>query len=322
MRISIALATYNGAAYLTEQLESFVAQTRRPDELVVSDDASTDGTVELLRRFRDSAPFPVVILENDDRLGYAGNFNRALELATGELVFLSDQDDVWFPEKIERMARRASSSDALVLMNDAALTGPDLDEVGLTKLGQIRSAGLPDSDFVMGSCAAIRRRLLDLALPVHPGFPAHDSWLVPMAEGMGRKDIVEEVLQYYRRHGANESQSIGNRTDRLGRIDVLRERLRVFRAEQRGAASEALRRQRLLLEGVERARDRAEAREADALEAYRRRLEDRVGALAERVAIRERSILARVPAVARLWAAGGYAHFNGPVSAIRDLFLG
>jgi len=160
MKISIAMATYNGARYLKAQLQSFIDQTRQPDELIITDDCSTDEIETIVRDFAQTAPFKVLFSRNEQNLGYCGNFNAALMKTTGGLVFLSDQDDVWFPEKIEHMIGVAERHpEALVMMNDAALTDEALNEVGLTKMGQIRSAGISMDGFVMGCCCGIQREL-------------------------------------------------------------------------------------------------------------------------------------------------------------------
>ncbi len=206
MILSIAMATYNGARFLREQLDSFVAQSRQPDELVVNDDCSSDATVEILTRFAGVAPFPVRIHVNERRLGYAGNFNEALLRTTGDLVFLSDQDDVWFPQKLEQMSGVARADPrAMVVMNDAALTFADLSGTGLSKLGQLASAGQSEANFVNGCCAAIRREFLDLCLPLPARCPSHDEWIVGLAVALGRRHIQRDVLQLYRRHGGNVS---------------------------------------------------------------------------------------------------------------------
>ncbi|MFT6754528.1 MAG: glycosyltransferase involved in cell wall biosynthesis, partial [Candidatus Azotimanducaceae bacterium] len=100
MKISIALTTYNGAAYLQAQLNSYLVQERLPDELVVCDDVSTDETVTILEAFKKTAPFQVRVIINELNLGFTKNFEKALLNCSGDLVFLSDQDDVWYPEKI------------------------------------------------------------------------------------------------------------------------------------------------------------------------------------------------------------------------------
>lgn len=205
------MATYNGARYIEEQLQSFVDQERRPDELVISDDCSKDETVRIIEGFAKKAPFEVKLSVNKKNLGYAGNFNAALMKTSGDLVFLSDQDDVWYPQKIKRMLSSVSEKpDFFVYMNDAQLTDQNLNPVKLTKYGQIKSGNLGDESFVMGCCCAIRREYLDFVLPIPADLKAHDNWLVEIADGLKLKVILPEVLQFYRRHENNESQFIAN----------------------------------------------------------------------------------------------------------------
>ncbi len=98
--VSVAMCTYNGAKFLPPQMESILAQTQAPDEMVVCDDGSTDGTVELLREFAAKAPFPVRIQQNSRNLGPAANFAQCMEMCGGEILVLADQDDVWFPYRL------------------------------------------------------------------------------------------------------------------------------------------------------------------------------------------------------------------------------
>jgi len=227
MKISIAMASYNGAEYISEQLESFLRQTRLPDEVVITDDCSDDGTVKIIEEFAQSAPFDVRLYLNDHNLGYAGNFNKSLSLTTGDLVFLCDQDDVWFPEKIEIMERFSQEKeDFLIYMNDARLTNMSLTPSKYTKLNQIKMAGLPHSSFVMGCCCAIRRELLDIFLPIPSKLKAHDNWLVGIADDLGLKAINPVVLQYYRRHENNSSNIYENRLKKNTRCGLLLEKFK------------------------------------------------------------------------------------------------
>jgi hypothetical protein len=108
-------------------------------------------------------------------------------------------------------------------MNDAALTDESLNEVGLTKVGQIKSAGYGLDSFVMGCCCLVRRELLNLCMPIPLGFKGHDNWLVWFADGLNAKLVDANVLQYYRRHESNESKNIANRTKKMTRIDALQD---------------------------------------------------------------------------------------------------
>ena len=99
IKVGIVLATYNGGRFLSEQLESFLVQERMPDELLVSDDASTDETLSIVDAFARRAPLPVKVVVNPERLGFIRNFAAALALADADIIFMSDQDDVWLPQR-------------------------------------------------------------------------------------------------------------------------------------------------------------------------------------------------------------------------------
>ena len=120
--VSVVMATFNGAEFLDEQLESLVTQTQLPDELVVVDDASTDGTQNLLRAFARRAPFPVQIVEQPYHVGTSPNFEEGIVRSTGDLIAIADQDDRWRPDKIAVMANRmAREPDVLMAFSDAVL---------------------------------------------------------------------------------------------------------------------------------------------------------------------------------------------------------
>lgn len=321
MIISIAMATYNGAFYLPEQLESFVAQEVRPDELVVCDDGSTDKTIRLLEEFRAGAPFKVRISRNEARLGYGRNFARALGLCTGDIVFLSDQDDVWYPEKIATMVRLAEENPhAQVLLNDAMLTDARLNPSGRTKLGQMRAAGLPEKSFVQGCCAAIRASFLRMALPLPLGSGAHDGWLVELAEFLGAKLVLRRDLQFYRIHGSNTSRFHVNHPEGGRLYRKLHLRLgRTARAALRSelqAELEKLAAIRARLEGADPLPGRSHAD-----------LERALVTLAEKKAATHRrlAVLASPPGIRfgrglRMLMDGAYArHFNGRHSFVRDM---
>lgn len=224
MKISIAMATYNGAKYLQEQLDSFVAQTQLPDELIVSDDGSSDETLAIVENFARQAPLKVSIYQNDHNLGFAMNFETAIRQCSGDIIFLSDQDDVWFPHKLMTVLKIfIESPKVLAIINNANLVDTHLYDTGLTKLGQIRSLGLQDSDFLTGCCTAFRGSLLPLLLP----FPAinsyvHDTWLHALVNRLNIRRIIEEPLQYYRRHDKNTSTFLASSTTPVNSSDLIR----------------------------------------------------------------------------------------------------
>ncbi len=204
LRLSVALATCNGERYLAEQLDSLAAQSRLPDELVVSDDRSDDGTLALVEAFAARVPFPVRILRNAERLGLIRNFEQAMRACTGDLVFLCDQDDVWLPAKLATVADHFERDPRLmVVLNDALLTDEQLVGDTATQLGNVRAAGFPDSGFNFGCCSAHRRRWQEIALPIPGEVKYHDWWVNWLAHRTGTVLVDDRVLQYYRRHGSN-----------------------------------------------------------------------------------------------------------------------
>lgn len=217
MIISIAMATYNGEKHIKAQLDSFAFQKLLPDELIVCDDGSKDNTLEIVSDFKKKAPFRIDIYQNERNLGYGQNFGKAMGLCGGDLIFLSDQDDVWYPEKISTITQLAARHpEKHVFLNDALLTNGDLVSSGVTKIGQLKSAGISLNSFVQGCCSAVRKEFLSLVLPLPEGCKAHDSWLMDLAGLLDLKLIYEKELQYYRIHGKNTSTYFLNRTRKAG----------------------------------------------------------------------------------------------------------
>lgn len=321
MKISIAMATYNGSQYIREQLQSFVDQTLQPDELIVTDDCSSDQTEAIVREFALTAPFKVEFHRNEKNLGYCGNFNAALMRSTGDLVFLSDQDDVWFPEKINHMVEIAKlNPQALVMMNDAALTDGELRDAGLTKIGQIRSAGLQLNSFVMGCCCAVRKDLLDICLPIPGDYRAHDNWIVAFAEAFNAKIIEERVLQYYRRHGSNESQFIANRLTKVNRAEAW---AYSFKNRVTGDSLHRAHRQaqqlEILVYGVERALSVAQEFQKNRLYEMQKSCSGKLGFLKNRITVREKSLFPRVYSVLKMAAEGQYRGSSGVKAILGDI---
>lgn len=325
LSVSVALATYNGRLYLSEQLASLAAQTRLPDELVVCDDGSTDGTVGLLEDFARTAPFPVRLHRNPRNLGVLRNFEKVLSLCRGDIVFLSDQDDVWLPEKIGEVLRLFESKpEALAVVNDKLIADENLVPTGATMLGNIRGFASPDGNFVAGCCSAFRREWLAIALPIPPGAIAHDTWLVSLAHRLGVASICEKPLQYYRRHGANVSQnsySDGRRVG-LGRRLAAEIGARLRRSDAETGAywqvfldSNEAEARRIAERGDELARLGLSGRAETATELLRRQGE----AMAERRRLAAEPIPRRAAGIWKLWRSGSYAAFSGWKSALKDL---
>jgi glycosyltransferase involved in cell wall biosynthesis len=207
--ISVAMATYNGARWLRPQLDSFAAQTRLPDELVVTDDGSKDETAEIVAAFAAAAPFPVRFVRNLQRLGFNGNFAHAISLTRGDIVFISDQDDSWYHDKIERVAALMEASPTcLCVVNDQAIANAEGKETGGTVLANVRALGRPDGWYGPGCCTAFSRTLFSVVQPMPGNAVPYDHWINTLADAMGVRCILDAPLQMYRRHGNNASGSV------------------------------------------------------------------------------------------------------------------
>lgn len=206
-RISIAMATYNGSKYLLEQLDSLAAQTLCPYELVVTDDGSTDNTLEIVERFSERAPFPVRIHSNQQRLGYRDNFLSAATLCEGDLVAFCDQDDVWNARKLEMVARKFLDHDVLLVIHDVEVVTEKLESTGYFRAP---NAHLPFS-VQYGNSMVFRADLPfvhDIERPTSERDPdgsplAHDEWIPFLASCMGKCVNLHSPLVMYRQHGSN-----------------------------------------------------------------------------------------------------------------------
>ncbi len=207
--ITVALATYNGERFLREQLDSIYAQSWPTLEVVACDDASTDGTAEILAEYARSHGLRYTI--NERNLGYVKNFERVLGMAGGEYIALADQDDVWASEKLARLRALIEQSGCVLAYGDAALIDAD----GATLNGTLRDAlsleyqrGSGHEAFYLQNCVTgcttlFHRRLLDHALPIPSGAMVHDWWLAYVAVRVERIDYVDETLVSYRQHQHN-----------------------------------------------------------------------------------------------------------------------
>jgi glycosyltransferase involved in cell wall biosynthesis len=202
--ISVCIPAFNGGRYIGAQLASILASPR-VTEVLVSDDGSTDDTVEIVRALRD----PRVLLLQGPRRGLVRNYESLLGQARGDYIFLSDQDDIWLPQKIDVMVASLDSVDLVVCncsVTDEALAIVHPSFFALRRSGPGLLRNLARNSY-LGCCIAMRRSMLRHALPFPERLPMHDWWLGLVAEAFGRVSFVPQVLVLYRRHEANASST-------------------------------------------------------------------------------------------------------------------
>lgn len=214
LKISIALCTYNGAKFLQAQLDSIALQTRTPDEMIICDDQSKDSTLEILKNFTSKASFPVRLFLNEKNLGSTKNFEKAIGLCTGDIIFLSDQDDFWCPDKLEKIEKLFSSSPSTAaIFTDAEVVDENLRPLGYTMWQSIKFNKKEQNYFthgkfievllkhsvVTGSTMAFRSEFKKLLFPI-PDIWTHDGWIALLIAFASDLNMIPEPLIKYRQH--------------------------------------------------------------------------------------------------------------------------
>ena len=215
--IEVVLPTFNGAAYLAEQVASIHQQTLRPQRLLVRDDCSSDGTQALLAVLQQRYGSWLHLLPCEKNLGCTANVNRLLQATEAPYVALADQDDVWLPHKLEaslallqKSERRHEIDQPLLVHSDLTLIDVDGHALGCTYLQRQRLDPLLTSpehllftNVVTGCTVLLNRALLNQALPIPPEALMHDWWLALVASHLGQITFLSDPTVLYRQHGAN-----------------------------------------------------------------------------------------------------------------------
>ena len=221
LSVAVAMATYNGGRFLEAQLRSILDQTRLPEEIVISDDGSTDDTVAIAQSFRAEAKrkgirFSVVIHKGHS--GVSANFSHAVSKTRSDLVALSDQDDLWLPNKLEILSGLLESDPSLLMVHSNAELVDDLGKpLGMTVLGSLRITGgekhtlvtghgikaLVRRNLVTGSTSMIRRDLVGRAGVIPSGW-LHDEWWALVAATTDGLVLNPHTLGLYRQHDDNQ----------------------------------------------------------------------------------------------------------------------
>lgn len=226
--ISVCLATYNGNKFLLEQLKSILIQLSADDELIISDDHSTDNTRLIIEGLND--PRIKVVLNTSLKKGSVPNFENALGHCSGRYIFLSDQDDLWLEGKVEKMMSVLSGpidlvlSDAIVVDENLKTIHASFYTVNNSKSGLINN--LRKNSYV-GCMMAFNSTLMPLILPFPKHIPAHDIWIGFVAELTCRTARINDKLILYRRHGNNVSSTSEKSAFRL--LDRLTFRVNTIR---------------------------------------------------------------------------------------------
>lgn len=210
--VSVCMATFNGSRWIQEQIDSILPQLNPGDELIVADDGSTDGTLDILLEYSErGAPIQVLAAEGQPLRNPSYNLERALNAARGEYIFLSDQDDVWLPGKIEGVC--GDLKNQTLVIHDARVTDEKLHTISASffELHQTKTGGIENflRNNYLGCCMAFRKSLLLKALPFPPKLAMHDIWLGNVAALWFDAHFSSKNYVQYRRH-ANTASTTAN----------------------------------------------------------------------------------------------------------------
>ena len=214
LKTSIALCTFNGEKYLSEQLQSLFDQTILPDEIVVSDDGSSDQTLNIVHTFANLNIIPIRILEHKENLGVFKNFVYCIKECKGDFVFTCDQDDYWMPNKLEKhLQMHRLNPNAELIYSNAEVVLNTLDNIlyPLWEPNQINDTVNGKASYtslvvkgqsIAGCCMSFRKDFFDKILPI-PNKIYHDDWIATSACLSGNIIGISEALIKYRQHGNN-----------------------------------------------------------------------------------------------------------------------
>jgi len=202
--ISVCMATYNGSEYIREQISSILIQLGIGDELIVSDDSSTDNTIEIIQSFNDDR---IKVVINSKCKSPIFNFENAIKQASNPLIFLSDQDDVWLENKVYEMKLMLNQY-SMVVCNHSVVDEnmtiiiPSYFELASSGKGVIKNI-IKNTYF--GCCMAFHKKILDVAFPFPKDIPMHDSWLALVSDLFFDTYFIDKPLTLYRKHDNNTS---------------------------------------------------------------------------------------------------------------------
>jgi len=318
---SVAVATFNGEKHLADQLKSIIDQTQKVNEIIISDDCSSDKTIDIVKNLISETSFNIKLLRNPNRLGVMKNFENAIKHCTGEIIFLADQDDVWKRTKVQKVISYfEENTETNLIIHDGVLTNQNLEHKELTKFMQIKSAYGKINTVYTGCLMAFRRNILPIALPFPENLEIlHDYWINLVAESIGSKEILHESLQYIRRHSQNTSEwVINNPFKKTTKKDMFLSNIRISATKNYDLNIKI---NRILVQRIkEKLEDPAFIDLLKNCHGSILLLENKVIANEQRNAIISSGFIIKFFLAFRFYLNGGYMEFNNFWSFLKDVF--
>jgi len=202
--ISVCISVYNGERYLKKQIVSILVQLNSDDEIILVDDFSTDSSLKIIEEIKDPR---IKVFSNNINIGVIKSFERAILIAKGEYIFLSDQDDIWMKDKVKTTVDLFKNSEALAIVSDANVIDIN-EEVTLVSFFRWKNSGpglirnLYRNGF-LGCCLSFRSEAVSFITPFPKRIQMHDEWIGLTCSLAGTVSFLDKPLIQYRRHGGN-----------------------------------------------------------------------------------------------------------------------
>ena len=224
-KISVAMATYNGEKYIKEQIDSILSNLGKDDELVISDDGSSDKTLEIIKSINDKR----INLLKGPKKGIKQNFANAIKNTNGDIIFLSDQDDIWECDKVSKVMKMFNDNEKVTLvMHNAKIVNDNLETIEPYSTFEWRNSrtgifkNILKNSYI-GCCMAFRKEIKEMILPIPNNIYMHDQWIGLISETYGKNVFIDDKLICYRRHENNNSELTHSSFGKMlkNRIDII-----------------------------------------------------------------------------------------------------
>lgn len=220
--ISVAMATYNGEKYIKEQIDSILKQLTVNDELIISDDGSTDTTLKIINSYNDSR----IKVVNGPKIGVKQNFANAIKNCTGKYIFLSDQDDIWIDNKVNKVLRTFENNKCTCIVHDAIVFDSNTNNILYDSFYKLRNSkkGIVKNiikNSYIGCCMAFDSKMKNKILPIPNDIEMHDQWIGLLNDKYGKNIFIDDKLLKYRRHNDNVSSLSHHKLSKMIRNRII-----------------------------------------------------------------------------------------------------
>jgi glycosyltransferase involved in cell wall biosynthesis len=317
MKISIVMTVYNGEKYLKEQIDSFLNQTLLPNEIIIADDCSSDKTIEIIEKYKKNFPNKIKIFKNEHNLGFTKNFEKAISKSSGDIIFLSDQDDVWYKNKIQTVIKKFKTNPNIdLIIHDADLVNENLKKTNHSAISQI-VLGFNNTDvFITGALTSFNKKLIKYFLPFPKNLIGHDGFMHFVSKNLGTRMVINDKLQMVRRHTNNTSDWVASSLKKINKFDVFKKQFFSKRAKN---YNDRLEQVNHMIDIIDKLRYEKHYFSRETLFLSLNKLIKEKEALQKRNLLDKKKFFKRKLIAFELLIKNQYKYFNGYKSFIRDL---